>query len=892
MITVVVTVHNPLDNILKTLNSIYTKGSNDKTIIINAIPEEYKNESSVVLDTIEAFENKLPNCISVKTLPGTPLAYALNEILPEINTPYVQFVRAGDCYVKDALHKTIQYLEHHKKNADAAFMTRQRERQNKIQGKNRLVDLKKCDEALPYEFHSVIFKTDVIQQVGFRKDIPFDAMFDTLCKILLRKMKVCFARGAVIRTDEPPLSNTNSFRDCLYKEWYHDSLENFSLALFDYAKKEVGYIPIFIQQFLYYGLKLKFFHNENNNNHHVIDDSTDSFFSLCHKVLMQIEDNVILNRFYTSYNDTSQILKNVFLKLKYKDNYKINYVTGPANILMCMDNHMLFNSLAQPVRFDIVEYENEQLQINASIVGVFDFDVCNLKITFDERPVKYEEVYRYAHTKFFGLSASKRYTFRFALSKKKMLAAKRGGLLKFFICYNGIESQCKITTDGYTSKISSLTTFSYWNFDEFTLGWDTEKSLSIKKRKRSVSLFKELMFLARTLLEPQIGYKMFIIRCAYWLYYPFLHNKNIWITYDKLYKGGDCGEYIYKYAQGKDKDIIVDYVINRNCADRKRLQIEGYRPLIFGTLKQKMHYLFSSVVLNTHAGTHSFCSFSNNSVPFVQGLIKSNAMCIQHGLTVQQLAFEENQAHNNTKKYFCASKYEIKNLSHPIYGYFDKKCLRLTGIPRYDGLINNDQKQILITPTWRNYISMPSVMGQSRPYNPHFKETDYFKIYNNLIANQQLIDTANEYGYKLIYLLHPVISSQLVDYTVNEGVEIIPATEVNYEKILTESSLMVTDYSGVQFDFAYMKKPVVYLHPPELPPHYKEGGFFYETMGFGEICTETETLVTVLCDYMKRGCSMTQQYLDRVNDFYAFNDHNNCQRIYDEVKAYQQKNKA
>ena len=53
--------------------------------------------------------------------------------------------------------------------------------------------------------------------------------------------------------------------------------------------------------------------------------------------------------------------------------------------------------------------------------------------------------------------------------------------------------------------------------------------------------------------------------------------------------------------------------------------------------------------------------------------------------------------------------------------------------------------------------------------------------------------------------MHPVVSSQIDDYEKNENISIIQATEVNYEKILTESSLMVTDYSGVQFDFAYMR---------------------------------------------------------------------------------------
>ena len=53
---------------------------------------------------------------------------------------------------------------------------------------------------------------------------------------------------------------------------------------------------------------------------------------------------------------------------------------------------------------------------------------------------------------------------------------------------------------------------------------------------------------------------------------------------------------------------------------------------------------------------------------------------------------------------------------------------------------------------------------------------------------------------------------------------------MSYEKILRESDLMITDYSGVQFDFAYMHKPVIYFHPDELPPSYDEGAYKYETM--------------------------------------------------------------
>ena len=34
---------------------------------------------------------------------------------------------------------------------------------------------------------------------------------------------------------------------------------------------------------------------------------------------------------------------------------------------------------------------------------------------------------------------------------------------------------------------------------------------------------------------------------------------------------------------------------------------------------------------------------------------------------------------------------------------------------------------------------------------------------------------------------------------------------------------------------------------------------------------------------MERGCTIEAEYIRRADDFFAFDDHNNCQRIYQEV---------
>jgi CDP-glycerol glycerophosphotransferase (TagB/SpsB family) len=156
-----------------------------------------------------------------------------------------------------------------------------------------------------------------------------------------------------------------------------------------------------------------------------------------------------------------------------------------------------------------------------------------------------------------------------------------------------------------------------------------------------------------------------------------------------------------------------------------------------------------------------------------------------------------------------------------------------------------------------------------------------------LINDKKLIEHAKEFNYKLIYLIHPILSPQIKDFDTNEYVQIIPgAGNVSYEKMLSEASLMLTDHSGIQFDFAYMRKPLVYYHPDSLPPQYEEGGLKYETMGFGPVCKNHEQVVDALCKYMAKDCVMHEEYKERVEKFFAFNDHKNCERIYEAAVSY------
>ena len=188
--------------------------------------------------------------------------------------------------------------------------------------------------------------------------------------------------------------------------------------------------------------------------------------------------------------------------------------------------------------------------------------------------------------------------------------------------------------------------------------------------------------------------KLEVLRVLYYLTKPFLSNKHIWITYDKLYKAGDNGEYLYQYGLKHNKNIY--YIIKKDSKDYERLISDpNNKVLIFNSLKAKLYSLHSEVILKTHAGILGYCGFDGVARTMVRGLLNAEIVEAQHGLTIQDIPEYQNRLADNIKLYLIASKNEEDNIIQPIYDY-TKEQIKYTGISRYDGLKNNDQRIILI----------------------------------------------------------------------------------------------------------------------------------------------------------------------------------------------------
>ena len=73
---------------------------------------------------------------------------------------------------------------------------------------------------------------------------------------------------------------------------------------------------------------------------------------------------------------------------------------------------------------------------------------------------------------------------------------------------------------------------------------------------------------------------------------------------------------------------------------------------------------------------------------------------------------------------------------------------------------------------------------------------------------------------------------------------------------------------------------------------YTKGYFDYERDGFGEVEYDLESTVDRIIEYMENGCQLKDKYRERIDKFFAFNDQNNCQRVYEKIIEMDRREKS
>lgn len=369
------------------------------------------------------------------------------------------------------------------------------------------------------------------------------------------------------------------------------------------------------------------------------------------------------------------------------------------------------------------------------------------------------------------------------------------------------------------------------------------------------------------------------IRYCYYFIYCKIHkiiNEDTWIISERGDDARDNGYAFYKYMMINHPEVNFKYVIKKGSKDEERIKKE--RLIYQGSKEHYILFITAGYLLSTHIMGYSpeFRLF-NKLDRWGWIHINGRRIYLNHGIENQNV---NGLKYGNIKVdlFVCGAKpqydYELKTLGHP------KNVLQYTGMPRYDYLKNNLKNQILFMPTWRTWLFYCKSLEQ-------FKESEYFISWNKLINDENLKKILEKNNLELIFYPHYEIQPYIEAFkTNNTRIKIASIEKYDVQTLLNESKLLVSDYSSVIFDFAFLNKPVIYFqfdYDNFFNFHYGKGYYSYEKDGFGP-CTETpEQTVKLIENYIENDYIVEEKYKNNKNRFFTLEQTGNSERVYKQI---------
>ena len=368
---------------------------------------------------------------------------------------------------------------------------------------------------------------------------------------------------------------------------------------------------------------------------------------------------------------------------------------------------------------------------------------------------------------------------------------------------------------------------------------------------------------------------------SYWLLTPIaliiFSKKNYWLISEIDFDARDNGFALFYYLKTNKKPINAIYIISKKNVNFKKVHELGetIEPhsfkhfLIFIAAKYKI-----STLVNGCSPSYFLSLYLKKHHPFGKNI------ALKHGIfkNLHPNYFKEN-AHLDL--ICCGAKPELEFIQKE-FGY-EQDVVKYTGLARFDNLFDCDTKnEILLMPTWRMPFDKMSI--------DDFKKTVFFQEWEKLLTNEKFIYECKKRDLTIVFYLHPKLNRFSTTFNFPNVVILKSDAKIGIQESLKSCKMIITDYSSVFFDIAYMLKPCIYFQFDEdtfNKDHYQKGYFDYRRDGFGDVCTNVNEVINELKNILKNNFILSSKYSKRANEFFVLRDNRNCERIYNSIKEIQ-----
>ena len=362
-------------------------------------------------------------------------------------------------------------------------------------------------------------------------------------------------------------------------------------------------------------------------------------------------------------------------------------------------------------------------------------------------------------------------------------------------------------------------------------------------------------------------------------------KKKIWLICEYENEARDNAYVFFKYvSQLNDEKILPIYAINKKSPDYEKVKDVG-KVIKYGSYIHWIYYLAAEFNISSQKGGKP-----NAAVCYVlevYGILKNKRVFLQHGVTQNESKWIH---YKNTKMrlFICSARPEYEFVKEK-FGY-PEGYVKLLGLPRFDELhnVNVKKNQILIMPTWRIWLDRKTDAYYKFNCDGVFENSEYYKQWNGLLNNEKLKEFIEKENLEVIFYPHRHMQKYVDSFSTNsERIKVASWKEYDIQKLLKESALMITDFSSVAFDFAYMRKPVLYYIfdiDKFREGHLSEGYYDYVNEPLGISTTSEDVIVEQIIKSFSNNFEVDKNIQKRVDNFFELYDDKNCERIYNEIK--------
>lgn len=871
--SVIMSVYNVDPYIKEAVNSILNQTIGLEKIQIIFVDDGSTDRSGILCDE---YEKLYGDNILVIHKKNEGLSSARMEGLQYVQGKYVSFFDPDDVLDCNAFADIFRFFEENDVDVVSIPLVLFGERNGghplnyKYDRGTRVIYLNEEPNAVLLSCASAFYTREAVGLMDFDRELVTAEDAKENVKILLEKQKMGVVSSARywyrIRSDSTVRSAQRK------KGWYIDYLDHYSYWAIKYSREKLGKVPQFVQYMVFYDLQWKYLNNEIPRG--VLDAGEEDLYrEKLFGIVDHIDDEVIVSQknIYTEHK--------LFLLYKKYGCEPDHYIGVDKTVYYGYKNMILGKYNAAVSHMDFLRMEKDQVFIQADQI-TFERKSGDKPAFFlllhDHTMIETKLLPYVREIKSVGTVIARVYYFEGSIPINSFQQKTDIRIMTRYKNYDIIQ-ECVLY--GKYFPITDRIEGSYYYKDGIVFqrnqgGISAEKAdqkkLAENERKYSAGLLKE---------HSARAIKALLSRKAYFCFRRFM-PKKIWLIMDKANRAGDNGEAFFRYLVGcKESDCCPIFVVGKHSDDYKRLGKIGH-VVPYMSLQHKILFLFAEFVISAYSHEEVSSPYLVHHYYYSNIVQDSRIVFLQHGIIKDDVSVGLNRMSKNYALFVTSTEREQRSVIDGNYGY-SKEQVILTGLPRYDLLYNDTQNFITIMPTWRR-----NLCGSYDPHTsqwsllPGFEKSDFFLFYNELINSGLLLDAAESMGYKIQFLVHPVFQPYISRFSPDSRV-IMRGSSAAYNEIFAESAMIVTDYSSVAFDFAYLHKPVAYVHFDKN--HYQEGYFDYERDGFGEIAKNMSETVDLLVGYMKNGCQLKEKYRRRIDAFFTFRDANNCERVYNKM---------